>query len=134
MPAIGAGGVPATGTTTRATHASVTSAVAATAPAHRPLGRSRRGRRSGPAKVRRIHHLAGDEIDDPGAQFGTDSSTGGVFFTRCRALPANTISTRFNLHRHLAKSLRSAGLRRYHPRPGEQIGVLLSGGNTIAVN
>jgi threonine dehydratase len=23
---------------------------------------------------------------------------------------------------------------RYHPRPGEQIGVLLSGGNTIAVN
>jgi hypothetical protein len=35
--------------------------------------------------------------------------TGDVFFTRCRALPANTISTRFNLHRHLAKSLRSAG-------------------------
>ena len=35
--------------------------------------------------------------------------TGDVFFTGCRALPANTISTRFNLHRHLAKSLRSAG-------------------------
>jgi hypothetical protein len=50
--------------------------------------------RSGAAKVR---HLAGAEIDDPGAQFGTDTSTGDVFSTRYRALPANTISTRFNL-------------------------------------
>ena len=43
--------------------------------------------------------------------------TGDVFFTRCRVLPANTISTRFNLHRHLAKSLRSAGqiVRLPHP-------------------
>ena len=35
------------------------------APPHRSLqwiGRSRRGRRSGPAKVRRIHHLAGEDI------------------------------------------------------------------------
>jgi hypothetical protein len=70
--------------------------------------------RSGAAKVR---HLAGEEIDDPGAQFGTDSSTGDVFSTRCRALPANTISTRFNLHLNLAKSLRSAGqiVRLPHP-------------------
>ena len=38
------------------------------APPHRPLGRiglSPRGRRSVAAKVRRVHHLPGDDIEDP---------------------------------------------------------------------
>jgi hypothetical protein len=55
---------------------------------------SRGARHSGAVIVRGIHNLAGEGIDDPGAQFGTDSSIGDVFFIRCRAVPANTISTR----------------------------------------
>jgi hypothetical protein len=52
---------------------------------------------------------AGEGIDHPGAQFGTDGSTGDVFLHRCRALPANTISTRSNFIAHLAKPLHSTG-------------------------
>ena len=45
------------------------------APPDRPLGRiglSPRGRRSAAAKVHRARHLAGEDIGDPGAQYGTD--------------------------------------------------------------
>jgi hypothetical protein len=81
-------------------------------PSDRPLGwigLSPRGRRRVAAKVRRVHHLVGEDIDDPGAQYGTNSRTRDIFFTALgdrpgRRAPANT-STRFNLHRPISPSL-----------------------------
>jgi hypothetical protein len=50
-------------------------------PSDRPLGwigLSPRGRRRVAAKVRRVHHLVGEDIDDPGARYGTDRDSAHV--------------------------------------------------------
>jgi hypothetical protein len=91
-----------------------------TASQRRPIARSG-GSGELPRQAQRRSHspLAGEGIDDPGAQFGTDSSIADVFFTRCSALPANTISTRSSFIAHLAKSLHSTdpAIRLPHPLP-----------------
>ena len=79
-------------------------------------------RRRVAAKVRRVHHLVGEDIDDPGAQYGTDSRTRDISLTALGDRPGPS-RTRKHLDAlqpaspNLAKSLSSVDqiVRLPHP-------------------